>query len=170
MNINNTPACQVLLVYAGAKFGKTYLHWGLTSYNKKMVKLGVQLKMIITELSCIYAWKVLLAPTLVIETPLLTVSQECVYWNWKTMILKWAFLKLRHFQFKHNRNFNPISIWIMVIYIINMMVCIVIFHKTVWLHCFFIVSLQVCKKNNKYIGNRAISNFFVLFHKNKCFC
>ena len=35
-----------------------------------------------------------------------------------------------------------------------------------------VFSLPVYKyaKKNKYIGNRAISNFFVLFHKNKCFC
>ena len=36
MSIDNCPACRVLLVYPAAKFDTTYLHWGLTSYNRKI--------------------------------------------------------------------------------------------------------------------------------------
>ena len=78
------------------------------------------------------------------------------------------FEKLNYFPFRHNRNFTPKFIWIMIIYIINMIIYIIIFDKTVW-WCYLFIIILLAYVNNRYIGNTAVSNFSVLPHKNKCF-
>ena len=42
-HIDYLPACQVLLMYPGDKFDKTYWHPGLTSYNREIGKARILL-------------------------------------------------------------------------------------------------------------------------------
>ena len=45
INIDNLQEFQLFHVYPAAKLGKTHnLHWGITSYKKKLERLGVQWK------------------------------------------------------------------------------------------------------------------------------
>ena len=74
-------------------------------------------------------------------------------------------------------NLNTKFIWIMIMYIINMIIHIIIFNKTFyWYRLFvaiilavFLLEKSVFQIQVQIIENTAISNLSVLPHKNKCF-
>ena len=109
---DNLFACQILLVYHIAKFDKTYLHWGQTSYNRKIGKtisainkLQVYMRLTLNCSVCI----VIFACTHPCDTNSLTTMYllQVKIHNW--MVYFWNNF---FFSFRHNRNFDSKVIYI----------------------------------------------------------
>ena len=117
MNIDYLWAYQVFLVYPVTNFDKIYQHWGLISYDWKvcmarsLIKNALKLQVPDLYWVIVHKLRFLLVSALVIQTPLPTVSQECICCNWKSLIYEqqgFFYIKqILNLSMKKKRNFNP---------------------------------------------------------------